>query len=412
MLLSRQSISVTQLTTHIQHLFDTDDVLQDIWVSGEVSNMTRASSGHWYFTIKDDKAALRCVMWRSSTVNQTTIPQNGDAIEAHGSVSVYAARGEYQLYAELIRPLGMGDLYQEFERLKAKLADEGLFDAERKREYPAMPQRIGVVTSPTAAAFQDVLNVLSRRFPLAEVVLSPTLVQGNEAPPQIVRALQRLNDHTDVDVILLVRGGGSIEDLWPFNDENVARAVAASRIPVITGVGHETDFTIADFVSDARAPTPSAAAELATPNIADLRDGVNLALLRITGVMRDSLTSHRQDLNATRRALRHTSPQVFVRNSRQRVDDLNNRLLSGEKRLLSLLRERLRAREAALHAASPQALLERGYAIVTRSEDGKRVRSSHDAAPGTGITVQFAADELKARVEDKDTHERYKRTLF
>lgn len=407
-----QSISVNQLTEHIRHLFDIDDVLQDVWVSGEVSNMTQASSGHWYFTIKDDKAALRCVMWRSHTVNQTTIPRNGDAIEAHGSVSVYAPRGEYQLYADAIRPLGMGDLYQEFERLKARLAAEGLFDNERKREYPAMPQRIGVVTSPTAAAFQDVLNVLGRRFPLAEVVLSPTPVQGDDAPPQIVRALQRLNDQAAVDVILLVRGGGSIEDLWAFNDERVARAVAESDIPIISGVGHETDFTIADFVSDARAPTPSAAAEMATPNIADLREAVYLAQTRISDIMRASLTGHRQDLNATRRALRHTSPQVYVRNSRQRVDDLNNRLLSGERRLLERLRERLRAREAALNAASPQALLERGYAIVTRTVDGKRVRSSHDADPGTGITIQLAADELKARVEDKDTHERYKRTLF
>jgi exodeoxyribonuclease VII large subunit len=404
--------TVSQVTAHIRNLFELDETLQDVWVAGEVSNMVQASSGHWYFTLKDSNAQLRCVMWRSNIARQSVVPQNGDALEIHGKVSIYEPRGEYQLYADLIRPVGVGDLYQQFERLKARLAEEGLFDAEHKRRWPPFPHQIGVVTSPTGAAFQDILNVLQRRFPLAEVILSPTMVQGAEAAPQIVRALERLNTHTDVDVILLCRGGGSIEDLWPFNEEIVARAVAASRIPVITGVGHETDFTIVDFVSDERAPTPSAAAAQATPDIAEFNEHLRYLDTRLYEAMQDKLNRAEDNLNVLQRALGHVSPGSHIRTSRQRIDDLNTRLGYGQRQLINLLRERLGSRTSALLAANPEAILKRGYAIVTRSEDGRRVVSELDAAPGTGITVKLRDGELKARVEDKAAHEHYRRTLF
>lgn len=296
--------------------------------------------------------------------------------------------------------------------MKAKLAAEGLFDAERKREYPAFPHQIGVVTSPTAAAFQDILNVLKRRFPLAEVILSPTMVQGNDAPRQIVEAIGRLNAYTEVDLILVCRGGGSIEDLWAFNDEQVALAVAGSRIPVITGVGHETDFTIVDFVSDVRAPTPSAAAEQAVPNLADINAGLRLLTERLDGMMYDALLEREDKLNNVQRTLDYISPARTIANFRQRVDDLHGRVQRSQQDRLRRLRDRLDSKTAALEAASPQAILNRGYAIVTRSDDDRRIISELDATPGTGITIQLKDGELKARIEDKDAHEQYKRTLF
>jgi len=406
------SYSVTDLTTYIREVIESNETLQDVRVTGEVSNMRRAASGHWYFTLKDSSAQLKCVMWRSSAEKQTFVPKDGDAIEAQGRIGVYDAQGAYQLYANAVRPVGMGDLYQQFEALKAKLEAEGLFDPARKRPIPAFPRLIGVVTSPEAAAFQDIQNVLRRRFPLAQIILSPSLVQGADAPPQIVTALERLNRHTQADVILLIRGGGSIEDLWAFNDERVARAVVASRIPIISGVGHEIDFTIVDFVSDLRAPTPSAAAEVATPNVEELllnlRDrGDTLATL-----IDNRLFDLRTNLGGARRTLGHISPAARIRNLRQRVDDRNTRLINGQAARLARLTERLAAKKAALDAADPRSILARGYAIVYRSEDMARIAQAAGTKPGVGITLQFHDGELKARVEDKDSHERYKRTLF
>ena len=404
--------SISELTTYIREMFEVNENLQDVWVQGEVSNMRRASSGHWYFTLKDSGSQLKCVMWRTSTVRQSVIPDDGDAIMAHGYVGVYDSQGVYQLYADSIRAVGAGDLYLQFEQLKAKLQAEGLFDPERKRPIPTFPRQIGIVTSPEAAAFQDMQNVLRRRFPLTEIILSPTLVQGADAPPRIVAAIERLNDYTQVDVILVCRGGGSIEDLWAFNDEQVARAIAASRIPIITGVGHETDFTISDFVSDLRAPTPSAAAELATPDSAELRLNVRDLSDTLNSLLDDKLASLKANLSATRRTLGHVAPANNIRNFRQRVDDYNTRLVSLQTAALARWRERLAARTAALNAADPRSILKRGYAIVYQSEDMTRISEAAGTKAGTGITIQFHDGDLKARVEDKDSHERYKRTLF
>lgn len=404
--------SISEIAAHIKAVLTSDANLQDVWITGEVSGMKQAASGHWYFTLKDEKATLRCVMWRSSAARQRITPKDGDAIEAYGSVNMYEVRGDVQFYATAVRPVGAGDLYQQFERLKAKLAAEGLFDGERKRQFPFPPKQIGIVTSPDAAAFQDMLNVLQRRYPLVEVILSPAQVQGDTAPPQIVDAIGRLNAYTGVDVILVARGGGSIEDLWAFNDEAVARAVADSRIPVITGVGHETDFTIVDFVSDLRAPTPSAAAELAVPDLADLRDSLYRLTESLDGLAVDGILTRRNDLESAQRTLNYNSPVGVINNVRQRIDDLNARIAAANRSQLVLLRERLTSRTAALEAASPQAILERGYAIITRSDDDSRVTGQIDAPPGTGISIKLKDGELKARVEDEESHGQYRRKLF
>jgi exodeoxyribonuclease VII large subunit len=410
--MSVDTYSVARLTAYIRDLFEADGELQDVWVAGEVSNMTQASSGHWYFTLKDESAQLRGVMWRSSVARQNYTPRDGDAVVAHGRVGVYEPRGEYQLYADRIRPEGVGDLYRQFEELKARLDTEGLFDESLKQPIPLFPRRIGVVTSPTAAAFQDIQNVLQRRYPLTEVILSPTLVQGKEAPSQIVAAIERLNTHTDVDVILVIRGGGSIEDLWAFNDEQVARAIVASQIPIISGVGHEIDFTIADFVADTRAPTPSAAAEVATPDSDELRAETTRRAAALDTLIAERVGSERHRLTMTQRTLAHVSPQAYISTMRQQIDGLSTRLENRQQVALRLFRERLTARFAALDAANPQAILARGYAIVTRSEDGYHVTSEQDAVPGTGITIRLHEGQLRARVEDNDSHERYRRTLF
>lgn len=405
--------SVHGITVYIADLLGSEPPLQDISVRGEVSNMRAAASGHWYFTIKDAKSQLKCVMFRSDAVRQATEPRDGDSIVVHGRVGVYEARGEYQLYADKVETAGgVGDLYRRFEELKSKLDEEGLFSEDRKRFLPSFPMRIGVVTSPDAAAFRDIQNVLTRRFPLADVILSPTLVQGNDAPPLIVKAIERINQHQAVDVILVARGGGSIEDLWAFNDEAVARAIANSAIPTVSGIGHETDFTIADFVADVRAPTPSAAAEVATPNLSDYQLDLERNLETMQRLINDVLMTYKSNLTISNRALTQASPERYVSNMRQRIDDLGDRVETQQKRNLALLQERLASRIRALDNANPQSLLKRGYAIVKRTDDGSVVQREKDAPVGTGITIQLNEGELTARVEDKDSHGQYKRTLF
>ncbi|MFN8527795.1 MAG: exodeoxyribonuclease VII large subunit [Anaerolineae bacterium] len=394
------AFSITDITLYIRDLFQADDRLQDIWVTGEISNMKRAASGHCYFTLKDGTAELNCALFRNDAQRQPVIPNNGDSVIAHGAIKVYVERGSYQLYVDRVRPVGVGDLYAQFERLKEALAVEGLFDELRKRPLPAYPRTIGVVTSADAAAFQDVLNVLRRRYPLVRVLLAPTLVQGVDAPPQIVRALAALNTRSDVDVILVCRGGGSIEDLWAFNDERVARAIAASRLPVISGVGHETDFTIADFVADRRAPTPSAAAEILTPDIGDLRYGVAALHRQLTDSAVRLIDDKRGRLNDEARALRAAAPTVRIRALRQRIDDWSARMIRAERGRITVLRADLRGKTAALLAASPQAILSRGYVMVRRVDQDERVKSAGELANGEAIVLQFRDGERRAQISD------------
>jgi len=391
--------TISQLTGHISRLIDDDPTLNDVWVEGQVSNFSRASSGHCYFTLKDAGSQINCVMWRSIANRQRCLPAGGDLVLAHGRVGVYEAGGRYQLYVDKIQPAGVGDLYLEFERLKARLEAEGLFDPERKRALPRFPRCIGVVTSPTAAALRDILNVLSRRYPLAEVLLSPTQVQGDAAPPQIVAALDALNERDDVDVIIVARGGGSLEDLWAFNDERVARAVAASRLPVICGVGHESDFSLADFAADERAPTPSAAAELVAPDRAELRAQVAGLAVALTTMLQGAIEGRRWRLAEQTRALKHLSPAVRLAQARQCVDDLAGRAEAAVCHDLALRRERVRGLAGRLAGVSPLGTLERGYAIVRQRETEAIVQSVAQVAPGDALAVRVADGEFEAEAK-------------
>ena len=389
--------TVTDLTRHLRLLLEADPDLQGIWVQGEISNLSRPSSGHIYFTLKDPGASLRCVMWKGEASRLRFAPQEGMAIEAHGSLGIYEVTGQYQLYADSLRPLGEGALYQEFLRLKALLEAEGLFDTARKRPIPASPRRIGIVTSPTGAALQDMLNTLRRRMPLAEVTLAPAPVQGDEAPLALVAALQALNRVAAPEVILLARGGGSIEDLWAFNDERVVRAVNGSQAPVITGVGHETDITLVDFASDLRAPTPTAAAELATGvTVLDLRQTLIEMVRILDGSMGALFERQHNLLQGIQNGLRFYSPLRLVQTDRQRVDELSRRGNAAQAHRLELALARLRGLENRLVALSPLAVLQRGYAVVTKNK--RVVASKSQVQAGDALRVRVRDGEFDARV--------------
>ncbi len=391
--------SVSALTRHIRELIEGDPALADIWVVGEVSNVSTPRSGHMYFTLKDAGATLRCVMWKPQVQRLRFPPRLGDAVEAHGRIGVFESGGQYQLYADNLRPAGQGALYQEFLRLKAKLESEGLFDPGRKRPLPAWPSTIGIATSPTGAALQDVLNTLRRRYPLVDVVLAPTPVQGLDAPPAITTALQSLEE-LKPDLILLVRGGGSLEDLWAFNDEGVVRAVAACSVPVITGVGHETDFTLADFASDLRAPTPTAAAEMATPDRNELRqtlDERGQALERAAG---NRLQTRQWALRELQSGLLRQSPRERLRRERQRTAEQSRRLNTSIQHRIRLQREQTGAFRARLGALNPLAILQRGYAVVS-DRQGRIIRSVAGVQKDDPIQARLHEGTLEAIVRSK-----------
>jgi exodeoxyribonuclease VII large subunit len=394
-----EPLSVSEVTARVKDALACDDLLADVRVAGEVSNLSRPASGHVYFTLKDEGAQLRCVMWRSYAARLSRLPRNGDAVIARGRIDVYERDGVYQLYVEALVGQGIGDLNAEFERLKQKLQAEGLFDPARKRPLPRFPHALGIVTSPTGAALQDILNVLQRRYPLVEVYLSPTLVQGEEAPAQIVQAIQRLNDLGCCDVILVARGGGSLEELWAFNDERVVRAIAASRAPVVCGIGHEIDYTLADFAADVRAPTPSAAAEIITPDVNDLRLQVDAMSTTLTDTMKARLAESRNRLRALGRALRLLSPVGQVARQRERLRDAHARLASAYAHRLALLRLRLDALRARLESAGPAATLARGYAIV-RNAEGRTVRSARAVQSGDRLRVTMADGSFDVQALD------------
>jgi exodeoxyribonuclease VII large subunit len=392
------SYSVSEITRHIKEQIEADPSLRDIWIEGEISNWVRSRAGHCYFTLKDAQASIRAVMWRAIASKLPTTPQDGQSVRAHGYVSVYEPQGQYQFYADALYATGSGDLYLEFEALKSRLQVEGLFDAERKRALAAFPVCIGVVTSPTGAALRDILNVLGRRWPVVRVLVSPTLVQGARAPLEIVAALQALYACRDVDLIIVARGGGSMEDLWAFNDERVARAVVESPVPVISGVGHETDFTITDFVADLRAPTPSAAAEVAVPDRVEVGGQYAALAAALQGAMRVRLDAAGSALDAWQQALNRLSPQGLVDRGRQDVDDLSRRAERAWEHHRVLLRERLAGLDRRLEGLNPYAILDRGYAVVRR-RDGSVIRVIGQAVTGEPINVHVSDGSFPARVE-------------
>jgi exodeoxyribonuclease VII large subunit len=389
--------TVSALNRRARTVLDSDETLQDVWVAGEVSNLSRPASGHVYFTLKDSEASLRCVMWREIAARQI-LPREGQNAEVHGRISLYEAGGMYQLYADGLRPVGEGELYARFVALKAKLEAEGLFAAERKRALPPWPRRIAIVTSPSGAALQDVLNVLARRYPLAEAVLAPTSVQGEQAPAEIVGALARAI-RARPDVILLVRGGGSLEDLWAFNDESVVRAVAASTVPIVAGVGHETDFTLVDFAADRRAPTPSAAAEVATPDRAELQGELSVLTVRLARATQAVIRERRSRLGELGAHLRAQSPRARLDSARQRADELERRLREAIRQANQRRAADVQQLVQLLRSVSPFAVLQRGYALVTRQDDGTVVRSPRQAPIGSQLQVRLAHGGLQARVE-------------
>jgi exodeoxyribonuclease VII large subunit len=391
-------LSVSQLTGYLRQLIENDDLMQDLWVEGEISNFSRPSSGHLYFTLKDSQSAIRCVMWRNSAARLTFEPREGLAVEAHGGMGVYETSGQVQLYVDTIRPAGEGLLFQEFLRLKAELEAEGLFDPSTKQPIPTLPRVIGIVTSPTGAALQDMLNTLRRRFPVVEVVIAPASMQGTAAPGEVVAALELLNRQVKPDVILVGRGGGSIEDLWAFNDQAVARAVAASEAPVISGVGHETDFTLTDFAADLRAPTPTAAAEVATPDRVDLLGAIAELANRHTAYMNSRLSNLRWSLGQAHNTLARLSPRYAVNTYRQRLDEISLRMERAARVELERKTLHLAHLEQSLRSLNPQAVLNRGYAIVTRTSDGALVKRFDQVNPQDDIRIQVSQGTMDARI--------------
>ncbi|MBC7237298.1 MAG: exodeoxyribonuclease VII large subunit [Chloroflexi bacterium] len=388
----------------VKSLIDGDEILADLWIEGEISDFKQASSGHCYYTLKDSQSELRCVMWRNQAWRLSWRPQQGDAVEAHGYVSVYERGGVYQFYTDTLLKGGVGDRWREFQALKTRLEAEGLFAASRKRPLPRWPERIGVVTSPSGAALQDILNVLRHRYPLVEVVISPTLVQGLEAPVTIVRALDALNALPDIDVVILARGGGSVEDLWAFNDEAVARAIVRSRAPVITGVGHETDFTIADFCADLRAPTPSAAAAAAVPDRQELQVQLLAHIERLTELALAQIDQRRERVGRLWERLRRQDPRRGLAESRQRVDELLERGRRALRQALRLQRVRLEGCRARLGALDARIVLQRGYAIVQNRASGQCVRSVHEVTEGNVVDILVHDGRMGAQILDKEPY--------
>jgi exodeoxyribonuclease VII large subunit len=386
-------LTVSQVTRLVKNLIESG--FPTIAVEGELSNSIRHSSGHRYFTLKDESSQLRCVMWKWQADQLDFLPEEGMKLLAVGNLTVYEAAGQYQLTVVRLRPLGLGELLARLEELKKRLAAEGLF--ERKRPIPKYPAVVGVVTSPTGAAVRDIISILTRRAPHVGIVVRPTLVQGDGAAADIVRAIGDLNDFTDADVLIVGRGGGSIEDLWSFNDESVARAIAGSRIPVVSAVGHETDVTLADFAADLRAPTPSAAAELVVRDTADVRQEIGTYRLRLRQAMESRITDLENRVESIRRAF---GPERFLQNlmlRSQRVDELAMRLKNQCMLAVSGRETRFERVRSHLLAMNPMSVLSRGYAVVYRGDD-RIVTNSGMVEAGDGIRVRLASGGLRATV--------------
>ncbi|MGQ9549451.1 MAG: exodeoxyribonuclease VII large subunit [Roseiflexus sp.] len=392
-----QLLTVSQLNMYLRDMFDADDLLQDVWVEGEVSSFNRHFSGHCYFTLKEGDAQIGAVMWKSVASRLATLPANGEVVLAHGRVAFYEVRGQVQLYVDTLRPAGIGVLQAQLEHLKERLAAEGLFDPSRKRPLPPLPHRIGIVTSPTGAALQDMLNILRRRYPLAEVLFAPCQVQGTGAVDTIIEALYALYEAA-VDVIIVARGGGAAEDLWTFNDEQLVRAVFASPVPVVSGVGHETDTTLVDFVADIRAPTPSAAAELVSPDMTELIEDIRRLHNRMDAAITQHLAGALDAVShlSTRLALR--SPERRIQRDRQHIDDMMRRATLMLERRITLARALLEGVHGRLQVLSPLATLDRGYAVV-HSTKGELVTDAALVAPDDSIEITVRRGSFRARVE-------------
>lgn len=441
----KQYLTVEALTKYIKRKFDFDPHLQNIYVKGEISNFKRHTSGHMYFTLKDKKARIAAVMFASSARNLRFEPEDGMTVLLHGEVTVYEPSGQYQIYVKGMEPEGIGALYLAYEQLKEKLEQEGLFKLEHKRPLPPYPETVGVITSRTGAAIRDIITTIKRRYPIAKIMIYPALVQGTQAAPSIVQAIETANERQEADVLIVGRGGGSIEDLWAFNEEIVARAIFSSKIPIISAVGHETDTTIADFVADMRAPTPTGAAELAVPNIKDLFEKILNQKVRITRATKEKLTFYKERLNRLQRSYAFRYPEKLYAQKAEHLDrtineanrlmnqkilDANQSLIHLEQRLkgqqpetqLNLSKQKIDAlykrlnrvitttvnqksqvfakQLSTLNALSPLKIMERGYSIAYNKEQ-KIIKSIEDVKVGETITVTLKDGHLEGKIVER-----------
>lgn len=391
-------LKVSLLTSYLREVIEADDLLQDVWIEGEVSGFTVAASGHAYFTLKDSHAVIDGVMWKTTRIRQSYVPKIGDQIVAHGFITIYDKSSKYQLKADVVQPAGVGILQLQLEQLRQRLEAEGLFDPSRKRPLPLFPRRIGVVTSPTGAVWHDIRHVIARRYPLAELILSPASVQGAHAPASLITALQVLNEIDDMDLIVIARGGGSSEDLWSFNDEQLTRAVFSSKLPVVSAVGHETDTTLVDFVADLRAPTPSAAAELVVPDIRELEALVVELQRRARTAMVDELADLRRTTLLLQQRLARVSPARHISRQRSELGEIRARIVSSAVRSFERKRYSLELHRKVLHALDPASLLDRGYAFVSIEGNLTPVRNVATLEKDQHIRATFNDGSVLAKV--------------
>jgi exodeoxyribonuclease VII large subunit len=402
--------TVQEVTRYIRQRLDEDEVLRDIYIKGELSNLSQPTSGHLYFTLKDEFSELQCVMFRERNLDLKFIPEDGMSVIVRGHISVYEKRGRYQLYVEEIQEAGIGALYLAFEQLKKKLKEEGLFDVVYKKPIPSFPCRIGIITSPTGAAIRDMLKITKKRFPHVHILLAPVAVQGEEAPAQIVRAIQLMNrynaEREKIDVLIVGRGGGSIEELWAFNEECVAREIFSSGIPVISAVGHETDFTIADFVADKRAATPSEAAELVVPDNREIEKNLRSLELRMRQSLFNAIEYYRKRVESIEKSILFRKPTERINQYRQTLDELKRSIVAEITHLVTVHSKSLQALTGKLDALSPLAILERGYSICSKLPEGKIVRSINDISVGDALKVLFKDGTAVSEVKEKDVKRR------
>lgn len=396
----RKILTVTQLNEYIKALIDSNSFLASVYIRGEISNFTNHyRTGHFYFTLKDEGGIIRAVMFSSAASKLKFLPENGMKVIVSGRVSAFVRDGQYQLYVNTMEPDGVGALYIAFEQLKQKLAAEGMFDEKTKKPLPKIPLRVGVITSPTGAAVRDIINILGRRFPAAEVVLYPTLVQGKEAVPQLIEGIRFFNKTKRADVIIIGRGGGSIEDLWAFNDETLAREIKKSQIPTISAVGHETDFTICDFVADRRAPTPSAAAEIAVPDIFELKRKINNITGHIEVALRNIINIRRKELKRLAESRALTSPTNHIDDKRMIVTNLQSRIEGAIKYTLSEKRADFIRHTSKLETLNPLSIISRGYSAVFK-EDGTLIKSVSQVNIGDSFFFKTSDGRISGKVTD------------
>jgi exodeoxyribonuclease VII large subunit len=391
---NQKTFTVSELTKRIKGVLETS--FTNLSVEGEISNFKRHSSGHLYFTLKDEGSQISAVMWRGRAANLFFTPQDGMKVIAGGKITLYEPQGKYQIDIFQLQPLGVGELQIAFERLKQKLAGEGLFDSEHKKSLPEYPERIGIITSPTGAALQDILNILNRRFPSLEVILNPVKVQGEGASSEIASAIKDFNKFVEIDVLIIGRGGGSLEDLWAFNEEIVARAIYNSKIPVISAVGHEIDFTIADFVADLRAPTPSAAAELVVKDKLDIFENIRNFCYTMEQDLENTIKSGKEKIASLISSYSFNRPKDLIQQSAQRIDELDRHLDQVINYKINILHERTKSLDKRLESLNPDSVLERGYSIIYRSED--IISRANKLKSGDDIRIRFHDGEKTAAV--------------